>query len=359
MPIAFGIDIALDAPPTFSLAWPLVCIHVFIFSMYYLTKASSGGTFLFVPILFNALGATVNVLLTDDCESAAAYAGSISKVSASIIKEGYVFMFVSLILVALIVLQRIGRIKRERMRREFKAGTPPDESPSSWWKALESVNFWDNCLQLTIIFVALTAVFPDAANNCSLYENPSECGGDHYPTAHYIHVVGIAGGMLFSLMSAIPRFILTVKDKLGTEDGWRYKYMGAILLSCVLMWAFNVAAFLLVDATSEPPVMHICRLYTTSSSCNGDELPPAWKARSVIEDVPQRGLKAGEWPCTWHEESELYTSYLCTDDNCKVNGRLYELQYAVVTEYAVRPTPRVLPHARCLLSLRHVPASCA
>ena len=110
--------------------------------------------------------------------------------------------------------------------------------------------------------------------------------------------------------------------------------MSAILGGCVLQWIFNIGAFLLVDPIREPPLMHVCRLYTTSAGCLGDELPPAWKARSIALSVPERGLVAGAWPCSWHDASEHYTSLLCVDDKCRASSRLYELQFAIVTEYA-------------------------
>ena len=57
------------------------------------------------------------MFLTAAGHSAAAYAKSISMVSASIIKEGYTFMFVCLVAVALIVQLRITRLTTNRASR--------------------------------------------------------------------------------------------------------------------------------------------------------------------------------------------------------------------------------------------------
>ena len=81
-------------PPTLVLIVPTVLCHATFFLLGVLTTGKANlGTLLLVPIFFDALGVIVYVTLDDSCDSAAAYAKSISMVSASIIKEGYVFMF--------------------------------------------------------------------------------------------------------------------------------------------------------------------------------------------------------------------------------------------------------------------------
>ena len=82
-----------------------------------------------------------------------------------------------------------------------------------------------------------------------------------------------------------------------------------------------------------PPLVHVCRLYTTRAACDGEELPTPWYKESIAESVEERGLMQGVWPCKWHDDAD-FTSYSpCWDDNCRVANRLYVSQFSIVAEF--------------------------
>ena len=98
------------------------------------------------------------------------------------------------------------------------------------------------------------------------------------------------------------------------------------------MWVYFGASFVSINPINEPPLVHLCRNYKTSADCSGDTIPASWKAASIVRDVPERGLITGEWPCVWHDDA-AYTDQACTDDGCRADNRLYENQFAIISEY--------------------------
>ena len=222
------------SPPIGALVWPVVVIHVAFFLMTYLTKAKLGSLLLVIPSL-DSLAVVIYVILDDSCDSAAAYAKSISMVSASIIKEGYTFMFVCLVAVALIVQLRITRLTTNRAAR----GDLYDKS-----------HYLDKFMQYAIPLVCLTAVLPDRSNNCKLYDDPKACGGHAYPLIHEIHIIGIAGGMLLTILAGVPRAISTVRrhaEAHAAEESQPLKAALGVILLCALLWVYYLIEFLGVD----------------------------------------------------------------------------------------------------------------
>lgn len=111
------------------------------------------GTLSLVPIVFMCLAPLIHiVVLQDSCDSPAAYVSSISKLSASLQSEGYVFMFVSLVLMAFVVVVDLDSVKVDRH--------VPDDGPQCqcrWWR---SKHRWeiliDSCVRYGVLLVVLT-----------------------------------------------------------------------------------------------------------------------------------------------------------------------------------------------------------
>ena len=99
--------------------------------------------YLLVPILLGCLAALMSLyLLRDDCSSPGGYAASISRVSASIYSEGYVFMFIALTTIAVYLLRRINFIQEMIVRRTskirlLKCGSPAKAAVDALAKDLE------------------------------------------------------------------------------------------------------------------------------------------------------------------------------------------------------------------------------
>ena len=101
-----------------ALLWVPYCIAVLMLeSCSYVVRAQQ-SEYLLVPILMGCLAAIMSMyLLREDCTSPGGYAASISRVSGSIFFEGYVFMFVSLVTVAVYILGRINFIQDHKIQR--------------------------------------------------------------------------------------------------------------------------------------------------------------------------------------------------------------------------------------------------
>ena len=114
-----------------ALLWvPYFIAVIMLESCSYVVRAQQ-SEYLLVPILMGCLAAIMSMyLLREDCTSPGGYAASISRVSGSIFFEGYVFMFVSLVTVAVYILGRINFIQDHKIRqladtRPRRAATRP------------------------------------------------------------------------------------------------------------------------------------------------------------------------------------------------------------------------------------------
>ena len=142
---------------TAALWIPLAIGHLSFIALAWLNVPATLANLLLIPAFLDCLAfAIVRVIDADDCTTAAGYAGSISKVSASIMHEGYVFMFVSLTLVAYVVTTRVDWNIKRRVRIHA--------TPFPLWRN-DRYYINDIALQWGAVIVVLTAVIPDYANN--------------------------------------------------------------------------------------------------------------------------------------------------------------------------------------------------
>lgn len=316
----------------------------------FMTSAILTGVPLNALLLLPFIGAAAVVVISeavlqDDCSNAGAYAGSISKIAASVVWEAYVFIFVSLMFVAYLTIALLANVEEARVRR-FKERLRRD----NWCWAWRSRHYLTSKLmQWGVVFVILGAIVPNRAHNCALghtctkvgdcdVENQSpwsfpSCGSDadtsYLYVFHNVHVFGLMAGGLLSMVGANIRAFRALRDEWNHECGSHNRtrcFMTALIVgvsSCVSI--VFIIMFNSVDHWRvEPPLIHICRNYNTREGCLGHTVPSLWFNQSVI--------LRGKWPCEWDASAD-YLQLPCTDPECKLDGRLYELQYAVVVEF--------------------------
>ena len=203
----------------------------------YVVRAQQ-SEYLLVPILMGCLAAIMSMyLLREDCTSAGGYAASISRVSGSIFFEGYVFMFVSLVTVAVYILGRINfiqdhKIQRLADKRPRKAGRLL-KSGTMAVKAMKG-RLMDRCcasddvarkrcdmvLRYAIILVCITAVVPDRANLCGNQISGAPC--------HRRDVVSVAASARWREVFR-PSTQRCRRDRVGSM-AWKFTKVHAIFL---------------------------------------------------------------------------------------------------------------------------------
>ena len=312
---------------TAALWIPLAIGHLSFIALAWLNVPATLANLLLIPAFLDCLAfAIVRVIDADDCTTAAGYAGSISKVSASIMHEGYVFMFVSLTLVAYVVTTRVDWNIKRRVRIHA--------TPFPLWRN-DRYYINDIALQWGAVIVVLTAVIPDYANNCVLdpLMGKETCRDD---ALHYLHIAGIGAGVLISTVCALIRAGRTVADHWNTYANTEYRGRAsasfALLLLCASIMAGFLIAFLRNSSELEPPAVHICINYHSEGACHGDELPARLRAAALEIDEPLRNKTAGVWPCVWNDDA-LSEQAPCTDPRCADGRRMEKLSFGLVAEF--------------------------
>ena len=337
-----------------ALLWVPYCIAVLMLeSCSYVVRAQQ-SEYLLVPILMGCLAAIMSMyLLRGDCTSPGGYAASISRVSGSIFFEGYVFMFVSLVTVAVYILGRINfiqdhKIQRLADKRPRKAGRLL-RSGTMAVKAMKG-RLMDRCcasddvarkrcdmvLRYAIILVCITAVVPDRADNCDLDPSAGACNNRNMRTMHFI---GIGGGVSITLFAALARAVLTtmelnadgscsltMKELYTTDKGkLRARYaLGAALLAALAALGFLVAFMWVLADPEEAADMHLCILYDSRAACLGEHVPRRWYNLTVAE--------LGAWPCEW-DDAALVTESPCVNPKCEDGDVLHDNQLRIVCEF--------------------------
>ena len=340
-----------------ALLWvPYFIAVIMLESCSYVVRAQQ-SEYLLVPILMGCLAAIMSMyLLREDCTSPGGYAASISRVSGSIFFEGYVFMFVSLVTVAVYILGRINFIQDHKIQRLA------DKRPRKVGKLLRSGTMavkamkgrlMDRCcasaddarkrcdtvLRYAIILVCITAVVPDRADNCDLDPNAGSCNNRNMRTMHFI---GIGGGVSITLFAALARAVLTTMElnadgscsltmkKLYTTDKgkgrkWRARYaLGSALLAALAALGFLVAFIIVLADPEEAADMHLCILYDSRAACLGEHVPERWYNLTVAE--------LGAWPCEW-DDAALVTESPCVNPKCEDGDVLHDNQLRIVCEF--------------------------
>ena len=276
-----------------------------------------------VHIILGTLAVVISILVVNaDCGSPAAYAATISRVSASILAEGYVFMFVALTLFAYMFCRRVGELAWER-----NGGW--DHSP---WRL---VSITDRTMMVGVLLTVVTGVVPDGADNCDL-----DGDGEVDPTvkdcrAHvfrHLHILGIGLGILISAVSAVVRAVkIFWRQKNKSPDVYNLLRLrlsfGIFCCSAVGVIVFLVVFFVIQSQVKEAQSMHLCVKYTTKDTCEGAGLPRTW-----LDATADVNLGNMSWPCSWNDAALVTDPYPCTNPNCGVEV-LHKNANCIISEF--------------------------
>ena len=348
---AFGIS-----EPPIVLHWAFTLTGLFfMLAIAILLRADFSGGFLLVPIYLFGLAFAIHTYVLDvpaesPCTSPAAYAASISRVSASIWPEGYVFMFVYLTFIAYMLLDKISVLELERHRLRFhdKLDRFDDKegelgghrSHKDQW--CDKLYWCEKLMRWGVVLTTLSAVLPDAANDCV-----PEYEGDWNTCKEYrlsqLHTSGIGGGVLISMVGAFMHALMTAgridRDKVRNR-AWVVRSL--VWLSCVMALAFTLLFFLAPiiwpyrldphgltgEAHGQAKLVHICSRYETKATCQS---PEHWRLHLDLtqNEWNHTGALPG-WNCMWDETSTSSTKF-CTVECDKDN--LYTRQFKIVCEF--------------------------
>ena len=120
------------------------------------------GTFVLIPPFYLALGAIIGWRVVDctlGCSAWASSAPSISFFTANIQREGYMMLFMTLTLTALIFFKRIDKMARRRYVDAAKGDAHP-------WSRSSLVGEW--LMRCGFVLTTITGIMPSLASNCHL-----------------------------------------------------------------------------------------------------------------------------------------------------------------------------------------------
>jgi len=120
------------------------------------------GAFILIPPFYLALGAIIGWRVVDctlGCSAWASSAPSISFFTANIQREGYMMLFMTLTLTALIFFKRIDKMARRRYVDAAKGDAHP-------WSRSSLVGEW--LMRCGFVLTTITGIMPSLASNCHL-----------------------------------------------------------------------------------------------------------------------------------------------------------------------------------------------
>mmetsp|Transcript_4698 Transcript_4698/g.14824 ORF Transcript_4698/g.14824 Transcript_4698/m.14824 type:complete len:434 (+) Transcript_4698:83-1384(+) len=299
------------------------------------------GTFFLIPPFFVAMGAVIGWRVIDctlGCSSWAESAPSISFLTANIMFEGYVLLFVMLVLIAYIFFERVDEMARNRVKLEaevaalnrignkLEAEVKPHHLPYYFTSlAGEWLMRWGFAL------TTITGIMPSLAGNCHM--QPTEYYEYCYEEVMSAgpHTIGIAGGIFLTFLGFQLRAVGPITgqglEKLKPGGARSYAFYTLVIseLTFFLMLAYFVAwgYFLSLSGTGTKRV-DVCILHETMDQCTGASLPP----------MQQRWAdqRQGGWKCRWDPNADFY-QYPCTKFNCDAGGRVTQNKYSVIFEF--------------------------
>ena len=296
--------------------------------------------YLLVPILMGCLAAIMSItILRDDCSSPGGYAASISRVSASIYFEGYVFMFIALTTIAVYLLRRINFVQEMILRRTSKirlltCGSPTKAAADALAKAFEDTDQGraprdaytrrfrcDRALRYGIVLTCITGFVPDRADNCDLDPSAGSCSNRIMRT---LHIAGIGAGVAITLVAALARMACTFSIYTTDKGKKRARFVVCMAVLATLATLGFLGAFWFRPETDEAAEMHLCTLYTSRAACVGEHVPRRWYNLTVDE--------LGAWPCRW-DDAAIVTEKPCTNPDCKDGDSLAIMQASIVCEF--------------------------
>ena len=282
------------------------------------------GQFFLIPPFFLAMGAVIGWRVIDctlGCSSWAESAPSISFFTANVMFEGYVLLFIMLVLIAYIFFERVDEMARNRVKREAESGT-------SSYRYSSLSGEW--LMRMGFALTTFTGIMPSLAGNCHMQP-------DHYYEYCYTevmssgpHTIGIAGGIFltfcgYQLRAAGP---IATHVASGTRNfSWQMAFLTLLMAEItfgLMLCYFITWGYFLTLAGPNTKKVDTCILHTTEAACTGADLPQLQQ-----QWADQR---AGGWRCRWDPNVDFYL-YPCTKFNCDAGGRVTQNKYSVIFEY--------------------------
>lgn len=263
-----------------------------------------------VAFLFLTLGSVILLVASDPllgCASPAAYAPTISRISASIWPQGYVYMMVAIVLMSNIFIEQVNVLASNRAA--VMAARPPSECRATNW----AMHIYVERIMRTGMQLALfTAIIPDLADSCDLAGEGDTC---FVRILGVMHLAGIGSGMVVSVAMCVWRMRLALQllPPSDDADAMRWRVL-KVSNACVVAWACALLGMVVLPAAlfdpppASPPVQHICILHTTRAACEGQQV------RERDPSVLKAGVLA-DWPCEWDALAPLQLP-ACTNPQC-------------------------------------------
>mmetsp|Transcript_32133 Transcript_32133/g.95896 ORF Transcript_32133/g.95896 Transcript_32133/m.95896 type:complete len:416 (+) Transcript_32133:93-1340(+) len=278
------------------------------------------GAFILIPPFYLALGAIIGWRVVDctlGCSAWASSAPSISFFTANIQREGYMMLFMTLTLTALIFFKRIDKMARRRYVDAAKGDAHP-------WSRSSLVGEW--LMRCGFVLTTITGIMPSLASNCHLQpaSRYERCWEEEMSNPHG---AGVAAGIFLTFCGYQLRAIGPIAMHSGVEGASAYAYytlvVSELAFLCMLVF-FACWLHFLYAGGPNPRTVDVCLLHTTQSACTGEDLPP--------QQQRWADQRPGGWQCRWDPDTDYYR-YPCTRHDCDAGGRLEGNKYSVIFEY--------------------------
>eukprot|EP00931_Biecheleriopsis_adriatica_P119071 TRINITY_DN94350_c0_g1_i1.p1 TRINITY_DN94350_c0_g1~~TRINITY_DN94350_c0_g1_i1.p1 ORF type:complete len:394 (-),score=48.34 TRINITY_DN94350_c0_g1_i1:155-1336(-) len=274
------------------------------------------------PVLLMCLGIAIAFAVNSStlgCSAPAAYSSNISFIAGNILWQGYVYMFVVLVLLPIIFILRLKVLK------------PYADAPKTYTRL---IIFGFCCSTLTGVFPWLADRYACNDQIQVLFLHLPSCSTFHDD----LHMSGFIGGIALCSVGAVLMCYFAVQphmDKLNSSvelsSSRSYKELNMVLnhmiVFIILLVCFFTEFGILFSLREQLSKPELCTLYSTPSSCSGS-LVPNETYQSIVEHTG--------WPCVWNA-TQPTSSLLsqCTDPNCNEGGRFPQNAAAVVCEFLV------------------------
>jgi len=280
---------------------------------------------------------------TQGCASWSSHCYSISCVCANILKEGYVFMFVLLTMVALIIVDRIFALRQSNIRqanyRVFEDACTPRL-------------VGEQLMMVGVVVMMFTGILPAEADDCSL-EN-RELGGCFENVANILHLM-IGPGVMLSFTGLLLTIFASRAHKGNVlpggvggspaKSGWcgsvgftvdtipgkaKAAKRATVGLLCICLGSMLISVvflilFLVGNGGRDSNKVDICINYKDAASCTGGTL-----AAHQLEIAENR---TGGWQCIWNEDAPFWLEGSCTRDNCNLDDAVVGNRLRIFNEF--------------------------
>lgn len=280
------------------------------------------GAYWLIPPFFVGMGCVIGWRVVDctlGCSSWAESAPSISFLTANMMFEGYVLLFVMLTMMAYMFFQRVDIMARNRIQGE-REGTRV-------WTASSLLGEW--LMRIGFVLTTFTGIMPSLTSNCHLMppDRYEYCWAEVMVGPHSWGITGGIGLTFFGYQMRAITPILGRGMNMRPGGGRFYAFLTLVLseISFFLMCAYFIAwGYFLFNAGAATKDVDLCILKDTEDKCTGADL--------TVLQQQWADMREGGWRCRWDPRTDYYL-YPCTKYDCDADGRITNNKYSVIFEY--------------------------